>query len=147
MTSTDNENSSVVLVHGAYADGSSWWEVITRSQGAGITASAVQNPLTSLADDVTHTRGVLGLTIETKNENPSLSQLDTWAAEASLLLALGVNGLTVGLVRAETASHLSILAAAGATSRTRRGPRPARRADRHRRGLPGRGRLLPESAH
>jgi hypothetical protein len=38
--------------------------------------------------------------------------LDTRAAEASVLLALGVLGLTVGLVRAETASDLSILAAA-----------------------------------
>jgi len=63
----------------------------------------------------------LGLTIETKNDNPSLSQLDTWAAEASLLLALGVLGLTVGLARAETANDLSILTATGATSRTRRG--------------------------
>jgi len=53
--------SNVVLVHGAYADGSSWSEVIERLQGAGLTATAVQNPLTSLADDVAHTRRVLTL--------------------------------------------------------------------------------------
>ena len=41
----------VVLVHGAYADGSSWSEVIERLQRAGLAAAAVQNPLTSLADD------------------------------------------------------------------------------------------------
>jgi pimeloyl-ACP methyl ester carboxylesterase len=51
----------VVLVHGAYADGSSWSEVIERLQGEGLAAAAVQNPLTSLADDVAHTRRILAL--------------------------------------------------------------------------------------
>jgi pimeloyl-ACP methyl ester carboxylesterase len=59
MNSPQNQNPSVVLVHGAYADGSSWSEVIERLQRAGLTAAAVQNPLTSLADDVAHTRRVL----------------------------------------------------------------------------------------
>jgi hypothetical protein len=45
----------VVLVHGAYADGSSWSAVIQRLQGAGLAVTAVQNPLTSLAHDVAHT--------------------------------------------------------------------------------------------
>ncbi len=49
----------MVLVHGAYADGSSWSEVIKQLHVAGITATAVQNPLTSLADDVAHTRRIL----------------------------------------------------------------------------------------
>jgi pimeloyl-ACP methyl ester carboxylesterase len=61
MTSTGNVNPSVVLVHGAYADGSSWSEVIKRLHGAGITATAVQNPLTSLADDVAYTDRILAL--------------------------------------------------------------------------------------
>src|SRR6202451_4610788 len=52
---------NVVLVHGAYADGSSWSEVIERLQRAGLSATAVQNPLTSLADDVAHTRRILAL--------------------------------------------------------------------------------------
>ena len=59
MISTENADPSVVLVHGAYADGSSWSEVIKRLQRAGITVTAVQNPLTSLADDAAHTRRVL----------------------------------------------------------------------------------------
>ena len=59
MTSLDNAGPSVVLVHGAYADGSSWSEVIRRLHNAGIAVTAVQNPLTSLADDVAHTRRVL----------------------------------------------------------------------------------------
>jgi pimeloyl-ACP methyl ester carboxylesterase len=59
MTSLEKAGPSVVLVHGAYADGSSWSEVIRLLHGAGITVTAVQNPLISLADDVAHTRRVL----------------------------------------------------------------------------------------
>jgi pimeloyl-ACP methyl ester carboxylesterase len=43
---------AVVLVHGAWADGSSWSKVIQRLAAGGIPAVAVQLPLTSLADDV-----------------------------------------------------------------------------------------------
>ena len=52
---------NVVLVHGAYADGSCWSEVIGRLQLAGLTVTAVQNPLTSLADDVAATAGPASL--------------------------------------------------------------------------------------
>lgn len=50
---------NVVLVHGAWADGSCWSEVIPRLQTKGFNVTAVQNPLTSLADDVAATRRVL----------------------------------------------------------------------------------------
>jgi pimeloyl-ACP methyl ester carboxylesterase len=43
---------TVVLVHGAFADGSSWDKVIPLLQAKGLKVVAVQNPLTSLADDV-----------------------------------------------------------------------------------------------
>lgn len=46
---------SVVLVHGAFADGSSWKHVIPQLQKAGLNVYSVQNPLSSLADDVAHT--------------------------------------------------------------------------------------------
>jgi pimeloyl-ACP methyl ester carboxylesterase len=52
---------NVVLVHGAWADGSSWSEVIRRLQAAGLHVTAVQNPLTSLADAVAATRRALAL--------------------------------------------------------------------------------------
>lgn len=52
---------NVVLVHGAWADGSSWSKVIARLQAAGLHVTAVQNPLTSLADSVAETRRVLAL--------------------------------------------------------------------------------------
>jgi pimeloyl-ACP methyl ester carboxylesterase len=43
---------SVVLVHGAFADGSDWAKVIPLLQAKGIHVVSVQNPLTSLEDDV-----------------------------------------------------------------------------------------------
>src|SRR6202046_158267 len=52
---------NVVLVHGLYADGSSWIDVIPYLQRAGLNVTAVQNPLTSLADDVAATRRALAL--------------------------------------------------------------------------------------
>ncbi len=50
---------NVVLVHGLFADGSCWADVITRLQAAGLTCTAVQNPLTSLEASVAATRRVL----------------------------------------------------------------------------------------
>src|SRR5258705_4109293 len=47
---------NVVLVHGAWADGSSWAKVIPLLEKAGLNAVAVQNPLTSLVDDVAATK-------------------------------------------------------------------------------------------
>jgi hypothetical protein len=61
MTSTENASPSVVLVHGAYADGSSWSEVIKLPHGAGVTATAVQHPLTSLTGDAARTSYIQAL--------------------------------------------------------------------------------------
>jgi pimeloyl-ACP methyl ester carboxylesterase len=47
---------NVVLVHGAYADGSSYAKVIPLLRARGLRVTAVQNPLTSLAADVAATR-------------------------------------------------------------------------------------------
>jgi pimeloyl-ACP methyl ester carboxylesterase len=44
--------ASVVLVHGAWADGSSWNDIITRLQSKGLNVLAAPIPLTSLSDDV-----------------------------------------------------------------------------------------------
>ena len=52
---------NVVLVHGLYADGSSWSEVIGRLQSAGVRVTAVQNPLTSFTDDVASVRRALAM--------------------------------------------------------------------------------------
>lgn len=50
---------NIVLVHGAFTDGSSWQDVIPLLQAKGYHVTAVQNPLTSLANDVEATRHVL----------------------------------------------------------------------------------------
>jgi thioesterase domain-containing protein len=52
---------NVVLVHGVFADGSCWSEVIGRLQAAGINAMAVQNPLTTLEASVAATQRALAL--------------------------------------------------------------------------------------
>ena len=53
--------SNVVLVHGLYADASCWIDVIPYLQNAGLNVTAVQNPLTSLADAAAATRRILAL--------------------------------------------------------------------------------------
>jgi len=68
------EVSNVVLVHGAWADGSSWAKVIPLLEKAGLNAVAVQNPLTSLADDVaatSHPAEVAKLIIEAARAEPA----------------------------------------------------------------------------
>jgi pimeloyl-ACP methyl ester carboxylesterase len=50
---------NVVLVHGLFADGSSWSEVIPRLQAAGLNVTSVQNPLTTLPEAVASTERVL----------------------------------------------------------------------------------------
>jgi pimeloyl-ACP methyl ester carboxylesterase len=62
MTQTDMQpRPNIVLVHGAWADGSSWSSVIERLQADGCHVTAPQFPLTSLADDVARLRHVLAL--------------------------------------------------------------------------------------
>src|SRR5258706_6781988 len=61
QTAAPVEARNVVLIHGAWADGSSWGEVIARLQAAGLNVTAVQNPLTSLAASVAETRRALAL--------------------------------------------------------------------------------------
>jgi pimeloyl-ACP methyl ester carboxylesterase len=52
-------NANVALVHGAWADGSSWSKVIPLLQRKGLNVTAVQIPLTSLEDDIAVTRRIL----------------------------------------------------------------------------------------
>jgi pimeloyl-ACP methyl ester carboxylesterase len=52
---------NIVLVHGAFADGSSWSKVIPLLQEMGYNVAAVQNPMTSLADEVAFTKRIIAL--------------------------------------------------------------------------------------
>ena len=56
-----NGRPNIVLVHGAWADGSCWSGVIERLQADGFRVTAPQFPMTSLADDVARLRQVLDL--------------------------------------------------------------------------------------
>jgi pimeloyl-ACP methyl ester carboxylesterase len=61
QTKAPAEVKNIVLVHGAFADGSSWSKVITLLNAKGFHCVAVQIPLTSLADDVATTERALAL--------------------------------------------------------------------------------------
>jgi len=52
---------NIVLVHGAFADGTSWSKIIPLLEAKGYHVVAVQNPLTSLADDVAATKRIIAL--------------------------------------------------------------------------------------
>ena len=88
---TPSSARNVVLVHGAYADGSCWSEVIARLQQAGMRATAVQNPLTSLADDVEATRRILAL-----QDGPTVLVGHSWAG--TVISEAGVNPKVSALV-------------------------------------------------
>ena len=59
--SAPRQVTNIVLVHGAFADGSSWSKVIPLLEAKGYHVTAVQNPVTSLADDVAMTKRVIAL--------------------------------------------------------------------------------------
>lgn len=61
-----------------------------------------------------------GLSIETKNDQPTPSEVTGWATVFGIVLALCILAMSVGLIRSETASDLRTLAATGASSYTRR---------------------------
>jgi putative ABC transport system permease protein len=62
----------------------------------------------------------VGLYVETRTKQVSSAPLRNWSTAVGFLLALGVLGMTVGLIRSETAGDLRTLAATGASSTTRR---------------------------
>ena len=82
---------NVVLVHGAFADGSSWAKVIAVLQARGYNVTAVQIPLTSLADDVAATRRALA-----RQEGPVILAGHSWAGV--VITEAGVDPKVAGLV-------------------------------------------------
>jgi pimeloyl-ACP methyl ester carboxylesterase len=61
QTNSSRALKNIVIVHGAWVDGSSWSKVISLLQAKGFHVVAVQNPLTSFADDLAATRRVIAL--------------------------------------------------------------------------------------
>src|SRR4249919_2446763 len=82
---------NIVLVHGAFADGSSWAKVIKILQAKGYHVTAVQNPLTSFADDVAATKRVLAL-----QDGPVILVGHSWGGV--VITEAGVDPKVVGLV-------------------------------------------------
>jgi pimeloyl-ACP methyl ester carboxylesterase len=85
------EARNAVLVHGAWADGSCWSDVILRLQAAGLHVTAVQNPLTTLADSVTATRRVLAL-----QEGPTVLVAHSWGG--TVITEVGTDPKVTALV-------------------------------------------------
>jgi pimeloyl-ACP methyl ester carboxylesterase len=82
---------TIVLVHGAFADGSCWAKVIPLLTKRGLKAIAVQNPLSSLADDVTATHRVIGM-----QEGPVLLVGHSWGG--AVITEAGNHAQVKGLV-------------------------------------------------
>src|SRR3954452_16159691 len=66
---------NVVLVHGAFADGSSWAKVIPLLEAQGLHVTAVQNPLSSLADDVAAAKRAIDM-----QDGPVIMVGHSWAS-------------------------------------------------------------------
>ena len=87
-----NASPNIILVHGAWADGSSWSAVIERLQADGYTVTAPQFPLATLADDVVRLREVLA-----RQDGPTIVVGHSYGGQ--IMTALGTDAPNVvGLV-------------------------------------------------
>ncbi|WP_206666155.1 alpha/beta fold hydrolase [Stutzerimonas nosocomialis] len=82
---------NVVLVHGAFADGSGWRGVYDELTGRGYRVTIVQNPLTSLADDVAATKRILD-----RQDGPTLLVGHSYGG--TVITEAGVDPKVAGLV-------------------------------------------------
>ena len=82
---------NVVLVHGAFADGSGWRNVYNDLTKRGYRVSIVQNPLTSFEDDVAATRRVLD-----RQDGPTILVGHSWGG--TVITEAGVHPKVAGLV-------------------------------------------------
>ncbi len=82
---------NVVLVHGAFADGSGWRGVYTLLTKRGYSVTIVQNPLTSLADDVAATKRAID-----RQDGPVILVGHSWGG--TVITEAGVDPKVAGLV-------------------------------------------------
>ncbi|MDJ1467660.1 alpha/beta hydrolase [Xanthocytophaga flava] len=82
---------NIILVHGAFADGSGWKAVYDILTKKGYNVSIVQNPLTSLTDDVNATNSVINA-----QEGPVILVGHSWGG--TVITQAGINPKVVGLV-------------------------------------------------
>ncbi|RZS63547.1 pimeloyl-ACP methyl ester carboxylesterase [Agromyces ramosus] len=91
MDTTDQETKNVVLVHGAFADGSGWRGVYDNLTARGYRVTIVQNPLTSLENDVAATTRVLDL-----QDGPTILVGHSWGG--TVITEAGNHPAVAGLV-------------------------------------------------
>lgn len=91
MGTTGQEIKNVVLVHGAFADGSGWRGVYDNLTARGYRVTIVQNPLTSLEDDVEATTRVLD-----RQSGPTILVGHSWGG--TVITEAGVHPKVAGLV-------------------------------------------------
>jgi pimeloyl-ACP methyl ester carboxylesterase len=82
---------NIVLVHGAFADGSSWSKVIPLLQKMDYHVVTVQNPMTSLADEVTFTKRIIAL-----QDGPLILVAHSWGG--AVITQAGDDPKVAGLV-------------------------------------------------
>ncbi|MCV3738645.1 alpha/beta hydrolase [Rhizobium sp. TRM96647] len=87
----DQSVKNVVLVHGAFADGSGWKGVYDNLTKRGYRVTVVQNPLTSLADDVAATRRALE-----RQDGPVILVGHSWGG--TVITEAGIDPKVAGLV-------------------------------------------------
>ena len=100
---------NIVLVHGAFADGSSWAKVVPLLQAQGFNVTAVQNPLSSLADDVAATKRAIAL-----QHGPVILVGHSWAG--MVISEAGNDPKVVGLVYVSALIPLEGQSAANVTT-------------------------------
>jgi pimeloyl-ACP methyl ester carboxylesterase len=91
MNTTSEGITNVVLVHGAFADGSGWRGVYENLTARGYRVTIVQNPLTSLADDVAATTRALDL-----QDGPTILVGHSWGG--TVITEAGTHPNVAGLV-------------------------------------------------
>lgn len=91
MSTIDGSTTNIVLVHGAFADGSGWRGVYDRLTSRGYRVTIVQNPLTSLEDDVAATNRVLDL-----QDGPTILVGHSWGG--TVITEAGLHDKVAGLV-------------------------------------------------
>jgi pimeloyl-ACP methyl ester carboxylesterase len=87
----DQAIKNVVLVHGAFADGSGWRGVYDNLSKRGYRVTIVQNPLTSLEDDVAATKRALE-----RQDGPVILVGHSWGG--TIITEAGVDAKVAGLV-------------------------------------------------
>ena len=102
-----NARPNIVLIHGAWAEGSCWSGVIERLQADGYHVTAPQFPLTALADDVARLRQVLDL-----QDGPAILAGHSYGGQVMTALGAFLNPFVVAPLGTKVGLHGAFFGAA-----------------------------------